>query len=230
MLSNTFLKAETAARNAEAAISTTSSSKRLEATIKAAELYFKALRLVESPVERKKIDLKCKSLLDQAESLRSHEESGIPNGAPSASVRDDLPFPTGTRFLTTREKIILLEGSKLNGFIFRPWDREPQAEDFELKRGETLYQDDPALPLSESQMKCFRGWKRPDDALIDVQIVRDGLTLPNEPVMTTEGDIDLVQDLTSDCSVIASLCAGISRAARGHPKVSMLPSRLLLSC
>lgn len=34
--------------------------------------------------------------------------------------------------------------------------------------------------------------------------------------MTAVNDIDLVQDITTDCSVVASLCAGTSRALKGH--------------
>lgn len=36
-------------------------------------------------------------------------------------------------------------------------------------------------------------------------------------------DIDLVQDITTDCSVVASLCAGTARARKGHGEVSMFP-------
>jgi hypothetical protein len=32
-------------------------------------------------------------------------------------------------------------------------------------------------------------------------------------------NIDLVQDASTDCSVVASLCAGVARAARNHPKM-----------
>lgn len=35
----------------------------------------------------------------------------------------------------------------------------------------------------------------------------------------TADDVDLVQDITTDCSVVASLCAGMARAAKGHGKV-----------
>jgi calpain-7 len=40
------------------------------------------------------------------------------------------------------------------------------------------------------------------------------------PVMSTPRSIDLVQDAATDCSVVASLCAGIARAERGHDQVS----------
>lgn len=37
--------------------------------------------------------------------------------------------------------------------------------------------------------------------------------------MVGEGRIDLVQDVTADCSVVASLCAITARAEPGHSKV-----------
>lgn len=39
------------------------------------------------------------------------------------------------------------------------------------------------------------------------------------PTMDFFRDIDLVQDAATDCSVVASLCAGIARAKRGHPRL-----------
>lgn len=42
--------------------------------------------------------------------------------------------------------------------------------------------------------------------------------------MQTHRDIDLVQDAATDCSVVASLCAGVARQKRGH--TSLMPSIL----
>ena len=39
------------------------------------------------------------------------------------------------------------------------------------------------------------------------------------PGMTFSRKIDLVQDAATDCSVVASLCAGVARAERGHAKI-----------
>ena len=44
-------------------------------------------------------------------------------------------------------------------------------------------------------------------------------TLPLDCPKAVADQIDLVQDLTNDCSVVASLCAGTARAERGHPSV-----------
>lgn len=40
-----------------------------------------------------------------------------------------------------------------------------------------------------------------------------------EPVMSVTGTTDLVQDVLTDCSVVASLCATTARAERGLGKV-----------
>ena len=77
----------------------------------------------------------------------------------------------------------------------------------------TIYNRDNAeLGLSETQLEVFDRWRRPDDI---VGASDDSKTL--SPAMSTDGRVDLVQDVTSDCSVVASLCAVTSRQERGHP-------------
>lgn len=208
---------EIRARNAEKAIASKSgTSATLKATIEAAELYMQALRLTDSPTERKRIDAKCKDLIKAAENLKSRQD-----GSPDRS-KDEKPLlqpPISPRKLTTREKIILLEGSKLNNFVFKPWEKEPTDEEFALRDGEEPYVDSPELPLSDIQLESFDGWKRPAEALSAVRF--PGAVERNEITMTMRhiDKVDLVQDLTSDCSVVASLCAGTSRVSRGHQKV-----------
>lgn len=38
---------------------------------------------------------------------------------------------------------------------------------------------------------------------------------------TSSQSADLVQDVASDCSVVASICAGVARSERGHPLVRL---------
>lgn len=66
--------------------------------------------------------------------------------------------------------------------------------------------------LSCEQLEVFDGWHRPEDAL--------GLENGVVPSMDAQQIIDLVQDATSDCSVVASLCGGTARGERGHVKVT----------
>lgn len=39
--------------------------------------------------------------------------------------------------------------------------------------------------------------------------------------MVAHGRIDLVQDITTDCSVVASLCAATARSEHGHADVML---------
>jgi calpain-7 len=194
----------------------------LEATITAAELYMQARGLASSSTDRARLDTKCKELLTKAETIKKEtDQTEVDDGVADSRLpsRPLLKQPTSNRKLTTREEIILLEGSKLNGFVFPPWKEDPKSEEFLLKDGEELFVDSPSLHLSPLQLKTFAGWKRPWEALAGIDISQDGLKLPTQPTMQRLRKIDLVQDMTSDCSVVASLCAGSARAEKGHPRV-----------
>jgi calpain-7 len=222
------LALEEQARSIEKTISSKSSNHAaLEATIKSAELYFQALRLTDKPSDRKRIDSRCKELLAQAENLKGSQEAS----SRPAARKLALKVPSSTRKLTTRENIIILEGSKLHGFVFKPWVDVPASDEFNLSDGEIPFTDVTPLPLSLGQLESFDGWKRPQDALASLKVSPTGEPLPAEAVMHIPEEMDLVQDMTSDCSVVASLCAGTSRVERGHPKVRVFPTALgLLTC
>ncbi|XHF98226.1 hypothetical protein AWENTII_001791 [Aspergillus wentii] len=171
----------------------------------------RALKLTTAPKDKQKLDAKCKELLTRAERIKetkNWKSTAGDNNAPG------LRTPVSTRKLTTREEIILLEGAKLNGFIFPPWVSSPSPEEFEQDRGNRLFTDEPDLHLSSLQRKIFGGWKRPRDLLFEIVEDEDVKT----PVMAVSGKTDLVQDVLTDCSVVASLCATVSRAERGLGK------------
>jgi calpain-7 len=96
---------------------------------------------------------------------------------------------------STREKIILLRSSKLHGCVFPPWQEPPSAEEFQ-----GTWQDSTDFRLSQEQLDAFDCWKSPDENL-------DQLKLQSSRV-------DLVQDITTDCSVVASLCALTARSEK----------------
>ncbi len=77
--------------------------------------------------------------------------------------------------------------------------------------------DDAELGLSETQLEVFDCWRRPDE-MVEVSDSSKRLS----PAMGTDGKVDLVQDITSDCSVVASLCAVTSREERGHSNARSL--------
>ena len=110
------------------------------------------------------------------------------------------------RSLTTREQIILLESSKLNGNKFPPWE-PPKLSEFD---DTNQFTETGELSLSRMQLEIFDGWKRP------AEIAESSLpTSDSEPTMQAMRPIDLVQDITNDCSVVASLCAASARLVQG---------------
>ncbi|KAL4916986.1 hypothetical protein BDW62DRAFT_184763 [Aspergillus aurantiobrunneus] len=204
-LINRALKAE---RDVSAA---SSQPQALEAAIDAAEHFMKALTLATTSKDRNVLDTKCKEWLTRAEKIK---EAEYWQAAAQFRDRRSAPrTPASTRIFTTREEIILLEGAKLNGFIFPPWKVDPSLEEFQIDAdGDGLFTDKPELHLSQLQRDIFRGWKRPHELLLEQ--VDDGGT-PLAPAMSVSGKTDLVQDVLTDCSVVASLCATTSRSERG---------------
>lgn len=196
----------------------TNQNARLENAIAAAELYMQALRLADNPIEKKQIDQKTRELISIAESLKR-----VNNGDARASSnvsRTTADHAVSKRKLTKREEIILLEGSKLNGTLFKPWTTTPQPEEFLLADGANFFVDNAELSLSEAQRKHFAGWERANEAVALIKREKDGQLLPNEGTMNKLGIWDLVQDVAPDCSVVASLCVGTARAEKEHKRVS----------
>ncbi|KAL8999463.1 MAG: hypothetical protein Q9169_001668 [Polycauliona sp. 2 TL-2023] len=110
-----------------------------------------------------------------------------------------LKEPLSSRSLSTREQIILLESSRLYGCRFPPWQNPPDTAEFQLGADGTVFTDhDAQFRLSETQSAIFNGWKRPEE-----------ISSPSIPIGDANQRVDLVQDVTSDCSVVASLCAAI---------------------
>lgn len=77
-----------------------------------------------------------------------------------------------------------------------------------------LVRDPTELELSDAQREIFAGWKRPHETSTEPPELLEDL------LMTSSDGIDLVQDITTDCSVVASLCAATARASKGHGTVS----------
>ena len=105
-----------------------------------------AMKFTPDHNEKKKFDRRCRYLLDQTERAKSAsqwplslvEADSLPVGPNTASMKLEAPVPQ--RSLSTREKIILLEGSKLNGLVFPPWETSPDPTEFDLKPGEALFE------------------------------------------------------------------------------------------
>ncbi|ODH53591.1 hypothetical protein GX48_00009 [Paracoccidioides brasiliensis] len=212
-------------------------SSALDAAISAVESYLGALKLASSPSERQRLDAKCKELLGMAEDIKrskswcqdpSRDNNGSSASASaskrkSSNVKPNLREPVSQRQLSKREQIILLEDSKLNGFVFPPWQSVPDPREFELDESGQLFTDQCDLRLSNLQLQHYNGWKRASERSA-ARVPLDRRRSPNQPLEDAKS-IDLVQDVTTDCSVVASLCAVISQVERGYSKVWLTLSR-----
>ncbi|KAK4123491.1 cysteine proteinase [Parathielavia appendiculata] len=183
----------------------------LRHAIAAAELYMQAAGKAKTAEDRKRLRKKCVELIGLGERLKATAK-----GTDAASRP---PAPKSTRPLTTAEKTILLKASRLHGHVFPPWESAPGSESFSTAGGPgEQYVDSSPFSLSEEQQSIFAGWRRPSE----LTGVKDGGPGTMDQLMTAQADMDLAQDLATDCSVVASLCA----AARhlGPTKDSLLGS------
>ncbi|RFU27018.1 hypothetical protein B7463_g9323, partial [Scytalidium lignicola] len=176
----------------------------LQNAIQAVELYMKATKLASNDEDRTRLRRKCKQLLSRAEEIKASTNWTPAKREPFSKI------PFSERALTKHEQLILLESSRLNGFVFPVWQSEPD----DLAFNEGLYTETTDLNLSHAQTEIFDGWKRPKD-IFDIQFVDSRNLSEEDLVMGIMDDIDLVQDLTTDCSVVASLCACKARGSKG---------------
>ena len=86
----------------------------------------KAIKLASTDHERAKFRSKCTELLTRAEKIKKSNIWPPPKRA-SIALKD----PVSGRIIGRTEEIILLEGSKLHGFIFPPWKDDPDESLFE---------------------------------------------------------------------------------------------------
>jgi calpain-7 len=90
-----------------------------------------AIKTASNDRERARLRGKCKELLSRAEEIKKSEE-----WPQSKTLGAILKSPLSERAISRSEEIILLEGSKLHGFIFPPWTSDPDDSLF-AKDGET---------------------------------------------------------------------------------------------
>lgn len=87
--------------------------------------------------------------------------------------------------------------------------------------------DNSEFSFSKKQNEIFDGWKRP------AEIFNDSGPELFENIMVAKTNSDLVQDITTDCSVVASLCA-VMRHLNPNKKdsvsLSLDPVKLIQRC
>ncbi|KAK0623360.1 hypothetical protein B0T14DRAFT_174333 [Immersiella caudata] len=177
----------------------------LQHAIAAADLYMQAAQRATTTAERVRLTRKCSEILALGERLKAN--------AKAAAAASRPPVPESTRPLTTSEKTIILRASRLHGNVFPPWDSAPDPAAFDAGPNGAAYVDPSPFSLSVEQQAIFAGWQRP----AEIPSISEG----GDP-MATAAEIDLAQDLATDCSVVASLCAAVRHFRRTEG--SLLPS------
>lgn len=189
----------------------------LDHAIAAAELYMQAAGKARTPEDRKRLRRKFADLVALGERLKTAAKGPAPAVSPSSS-----------RPLTTAEKTIILKASRLHGSVFPPWESAPGPESFTAATGPggaytcvnhtcpasavalalanvcSSPSDPSPFSLSAEQQAIFAGWRRPAELAAGKIAGHEG---GSEQFMAAQGDMDLAQDLATDCSVVASLCA-----------------------
>lgn len=92
----------------------------------AAELYMEAVRHASNDRERARLRSSCERLLSRAEEIKK-----TTHWTPSRVHASVLRAPVSERSITRSEEIVLLESSKLHGFIFPPWTSDPKDSVFD---------------------------------------------------------------------------------------------------
>ena len=121
---------------------TASQEEALKAAMDAAEAAVQAMKLTDDNNKKRELVMKSQELLHKAELIKNAEtwplHTNLMSGTKNIEVQrakvEELKQPIPTRTLSTREQIILLQGSKLNGCIFPPW-KTPDASEFVLDDG-----------------------------------------------------------------------------------------------
>ena len=82
---------------------------------------------------------------------------------------------------------------------------------------EARYVDKTDFNLSPKQLDILDDWKPPQEALPPPHMRLEHATGP--PLMQVTSPTDFVQDAAADCSVVASMCAGMARVENGFPSL-----------
>ncbi|UKZ96498.1 uncharacterized protein TrAFT101_011285 [Trichoderma asperellum] len=189
---------EKRATDVESLLATSTGQTALDYAIQAAELYMRAA--AEKGISKEdaaRFRRRCQQLIKFAEQLKAQ----LPASSPS-------PANNG---------LGLLQGaSRLHGNVYPPWSHDPLDAEFQLGPDSKPFIDDTVFPLSEDQVANFLAWHRPHELFGPFSAGQD------DDLMTESTRLDLVQDITTDCSVVASLSAAAKIWTGKHAVLSTI--------
>ncbi|KIE00403.1 Cysteine protease rim-13, partial [Metarhizium majus ARSEF 297] len=183
----------------------------LNNAIKAAELYMRAAGEAASKTDAVRFRRKCQEMITYAERLKATLGGGAkPEELPA--MRPSLSEP--------RSVSILRLGSKLHGNDFPIWQEGPGMDEFELLPGQYPFTDDTDFCLSANQSDNFAAWVRPQKLFNLIQ--QNDRAACEDAMMQVSDHSDLMQDITTDCSVVASLSAAFNVLTGKHAVLSSI--------
>ncbi|KAK2612949.1 cysteine protease [Conoideocrella luteorostrata] len=184
----------------------------LKHAIKAAEMYMKASQEVIVKTDATRLRRKCEELINHAERLKAQiAETGPPG----------LPLSAGPPLHMSKAAHILIQASILHGNEFPPWDGDPLIDEFESSTaGNNGFIDNTKFTLSAAQINNFAAWVKP--AQLFKPIETNDIKSFEDKMMQISDNSDLVQDVTTDCSVVASLSAALSVLVGKHAVLSSI--------
>ena len=113
----------------------------LKNAIRAVELYMQAAKVASNDDEKSRLRGKCKLLLSRAEEIKK---------SPQWTPKKSKTVLESKRAISKREEIILLESSRLHGFIFPQWKSDPDDSAFIEKSSTAKYTYSLHHPFLES--------------------------------------------------------------------------------
>ncbi|KAK0674375.1 putative calpain-like protease palB/rim-13 [Cercophora samala] len=185
----------------------------LKHAISAADFYMKAIQKGASGVDAARLRNKIEYLLELGETIKANDKQAAASSQP--------PELISTRVLPMSERAILYRSSRLHELAFPPWTANTESKILSGTSPNEVsgpYIDPTPFSLSPEQQATFSGWKRPSELVPGVDESN------SEWMMTADNEIDLAQDLATDCSVVASLCAASPHltSKKGSVKGSLL--------
>ncbi|KAH6661641.1 calpain-7 [Plectosphaerella plurivora] len=121
--------------------------------------------------------------------------------------------------VTADEDSILSHSSDLHGNRFHQWRSNPTDVQFSVSRDGRPFTDSTEYAMSQLQLSILDEWKRPAALLTTPERSKESW---EAALMEPVGTCDLVQDITTDCSVVASLCAAMKILLPGSAGVPLL--------
>ena len=88
-----------------------------------------------------------------------------------------------------------------------------------VAHGVFFFSNSAEISMSKEHLKDFAGWQRPIELVKNRYLDNPQQSSVSAPTMLPSRAIDLVQDVTADCSVVASLCAALARPSSSYVDV-----------